>query len=213
MNKIPVVILVRVSTDTQNTLRQIEELKSYAAKQKYKVVSIIEESISGTTDKNQRTGLNEVEDMARNGIIKKVLVHEVSRIARRNSVAHVFLETLEDLGVSLYWHQHNIETLLPNGKRNPSASILFSLMSELSRNERENLVLRIKSGMKSTTKRIGRPKGSTVSDKDLLERHKDIVRLIRRGTSIRHTASIVCKGTATVQKVKKLMKKEGLIVV
>lgn len=211
MKNIPIVILVRVSTDSQQTQRQIEELQEYALKNDYNVIDVIEESISGTSDKNQRSGLQKVEDMARAGIIKKCLVHEVSRIARRNSVAHTFLETMEELGVSIYWHQHNIETLLPNGKRNPSASIMFSLLSELARNERETLVDRIKSGMRNTTKKIGRPKGSSLSNEDLLDRHRDIVRLIRRGSSIRHTARIVGKGTATVQKVKTIMKQEGLV--
>jgi hypothetical protein len=45
------------------------------------------------------------------GTIEKVLVHEVSRLARRNSVAHEFIEFLEAHGVSLYWHSQAIETL------------------------------------------------------------------------------------------------------
>src|SRR5207248_9069139 len=57
------------------------------------------------------------EQLALEGKIKKVLVHEVSRIARRNSVAHRFVETLEECGVSLYWHAQSIETLLSSGKR------------------------------------------------------------------------------------------------
>ena len=69
-----------------------------------------------------------------------MLVHEVSRLARKPSVAHTTVEELEDRGVSLYWHQQGIETLLPSGERNPAAGVMFALLSEMARAERETLV-------------------------------------------------------------------------
>ena len=75
------------------------------------------------------------------------LVHEISRLARRNSVAHRFVETLEECGVSLYWHAQGIETLLPNGKRNPAAGIMLALLAEMARNQTETLRERINSGL------------------------------------------------------------------
>lgn len=105
--KTPVAILVRVSTVKQETTRQVSELKSYAEAKHYAVVEVCEETISGTAENGQRHGLRRVEELARTGKIKKVLVHEISRLARRNSVAHQFVETLEDCGVSLYWHAWN----------------------------------------------------------------------------------------------------------
>ena len=44
------------------------------------------------------------------------------------------------MGVSLYWHAQRIETLLPSGKRNPAASIMFSLLAEMALNERDRSV-------------------------------------------------------------------------
>src|SRR2546426_10611822 len=99
--KIPVVILVRVSTVKQETARQISELEQHAAAKGYQVVEVCEEKISGSAQDDDRHGLRRAEQLARDGKIKKVLVHEVSRVARKNSVAHRFVETLEDCGVSL----------------------------------------------------------------------------------------------------------------
>lgn len=207
MKHTPVAILVRVSTLAQETQRQVTELKEYADQQGYKVVEVVEETISGASSRRDRTGLQKVEEMARQGVITKVLVHEISRVARKNSVAHQFLETLEEYKVSLYWHQHRIETLLPNGNRNPAASIMFSLLAELGREERSTLVTRIKSGIENSRRNgvvIGRPRGSTVSDEDTLSKHKDIVRLLNRGSSIRHIATLTKKSTTTVQRIKKM---------
>src|SRR5882724_3594196 len=117
--KTPVAILVRVSTSKQETARQLAELTQYAASKGYSVVEVCREVIPGSADADERHGLKRVEELSEAGKIRKVLVHEVSRVARRNSVTHRFVERLEHCGVSLYWHAQQIETLLPNGKRNP----------------------------------------------------------------------------------------------
>ena len=99
--QIPVAILVRVSTAKQETARQISELRQYADGKGYDVIEVCQETISGSAEDHERDGLRRAEQLAREGKIKKVLVHEISRIARKNSVAHRFVETLEECGVSV----------------------------------------------------------------------------------------------------------------
>jgi DNA invertase Pin-like site-specific DNA recombinase len=205
---IPAAILVRVSTRKQETTRQVTELQSVAKAKGWTVVEICEEQISGTKDASERTGLTRVRELVEAGTIKKVLVHEVSRVARRNSVAHEFIEFLEAHKVSLYWHSQGIETLLPNEKRNPAASIMFSLLAEFARAERETLVERIKSGLEEAKRKgvkLGRKPGSTTAPAELLETHKDIVKQLRAGQSVRNAAAITGKGTSTVQRIKALL--------
>lgn len=207
--KTPVAILVRISTSRQETVRQIQELQAYATAQGYEVVEILEETISGKADQAERDGLIRCEELARAGKIKKVLVHEVSRIARRNSVAHKFVETLEDLGVSVYWKAQNLETLLPNGKRNPAAGIMLALMAEMARNEVEVLSMRVRSGLAQAKRngvKLGRPVGSSIPVEMFLKKHSDIVRLLKVGHSVRNTAKITGKGFSTVQRVKAVLK-------
>src|SRR5256885_7666830 len=203
--KVSVAVLGRVSTVKQETARQISELQEYAVGKGYEILEVCQETISGTAGDEQRHGLRRAEQLAREGKIKKVLVHEISRIARRNSVAHRFVETLEDCNVSLYWHAQSIETLLPNGKRNPAAGIMLALLAEMARNESETLRERIKSGLALARKRgvlLGRRKGTTLTPEQFLHKHKAVVRVIRAGHSVRNTAKIVGKGISTVQRVK-----------
>jgi DNA invertase Pin-like site-specific DNA recombinase len=203
--KIPVTILVRVSTGKQQTDRQISELRSYAKNKGYEVVEICRETISGTANGDERHGLKRVEALAIEGKIKKVLVHEISRLARRNSVVHQFVETLEECGVSLYWAAQNIETLLPSGKRNPAAGIMLALLAEMAVSEAETLRERIKSGLAQAKRkgvRLGRPKGTTLTHDLFLQKHKDILRQLKRHQSVRNTAKITGKGVSTVQRVK-----------
>lgn len=205
MKTIPVAILIRVSTNKQETERQRHELAVVAESKGWQVVEVCEEMISGSADKNERPGLVRIEELARSGRIKKVLVHEISRLARRPSVAHAFVETLEECGVSLYWHAHAIETLLASGKRNPAAAIMLALLAEMARAEKETLVERIKSGLDAARRkgvRLGRPEGSSLASGDFLRKHADIVRALKGGQSVRHAAKITGKGASTVQRVK-----------
>jgi DNA invertase Pin-like site-specific DNA recombinase len=204
--KTPVAILLRVSTDKQSTDRQRSELEALAVSRGWEVVATVEEhGVSGKASREQRLGLDEVEALAQAGKIKKVLVHEISRVARRSSVAHGFVEKLEALGVSLYWHAQSIETLLPSGKRNPAAGIMLALLAEMARNEAETMKERINSGLAEARrkgKKLGRPEGSGYTPAQLLKEHKDIVRALNEGQSVRKAAKITDKGASTVQRVK-----------
>jgi DNA invertase Pin-like site-specific DNA recombinase len=202
---IPVAILVRVSTSKQETNRQVHELTQYAKSKGYLIVEVCKETISGSAADDEREGLRAVEELAAAGQIRKVLVHEISRLARRNSVAHKFVETLEHYGVSLYWHAQGIETLLASGKRNPAAGIMLALLAEMARSEHEVLKARIASGLAEARRRgqkLGRPRGTTVAPAEFLRKHKDIVRLLKSGQSVRNAATIAGKGVSTVQRVK-----------
>jgi DNA invertase Pin-like site-specific DNA recombinase len=203
--KIPVAILVRVSSLKQENDRQISELQAFADSKGYEVVEVCREHISGNANEDDRLGLHRAEELAQAGMVKKILVHEVSRLGRRNSISHAFVETLEDLKVSLYWHQQGIETLLPNGKRNPAAAIMFALLAEMARSERETLSERIRSGLAEARRKgrkLGRPQGTKDSTKEFLAKHPDIVRRLKEGHSVRNTAKITGKGGSTVQRVK-----------
>ena len=203
--KTPVVILVRVSTEKQETDRQITELQAYADSKGYEVVEVVQETISGRANEEDRLGLIRAEELAATGKIKKVLVHEISRLSRKNSVTHRFIETLENYGVSLYWHSQGVYTLLPNGKRNPAAGIMVALLSEIAKTEVETLRERIMSGLAEARKKgvkLGRPSGTKNSPLDLLKKHQDIVRNLKNGQSVRNTGKITGKGFSTVQRVK-----------
>ncbi len=205
-------ILVRVSSKKQDTTRQVTELKKAAVSMGWEVVSIIHETMSGSAGNGggwdlakEREALERTLALAEAGEIDKVMVHEVSRVARRNSDAHRFLERLTDARVSLYWHAQKIETLLRSGKPNPAASLMFALLAEIARNERETLRERIMSGLDEARRKgktLGRPKGTGATTGEFLRKHADIKRRLGKGLSIRETAAATGKGISTVQRVK-----------
>lgn len=209
---VPVAILVRVSTAKQETARQVSELKALADSKGWQVVAVCEEqAVSGRAAAEDRHGLQEALALAQAGKVKKVLVHEVSRLGRRPSVVMSFVEALESCCVSLYWHAHSIETLLPNCKRNPAAGIMLALLAEMARAEVETLRERINSGLAEARRKgvkLGRPVGSGLDESALLAKHKDVVKELRAGLSVRKAAKVTGKGLSTVQRVSAALKGE-----
>ena len=215
MKKPKAIILARVSTKTQETDRQVEELEAVAKERGWLVKKVFREVVSGAAGSGkgweiaaERKFLSDIILLAEAGKVDKVMVHEVSRIARRNSDAHRFVERLTDAGVSLYWHSQAIETLLPSGKPNPAARIMFALLAEFARSEREILRERIVSGLNNAKKKgvkLGRPLGSEARA-DFLKKHEDIVSLTNTGISYRAMAEKTGKSVNTVSKVVKILK-------
>jgi DNA invertase Pin-like site-specific DNA recombinase len=204
--KIPVAILVRVSTSKQTNDRQAHELKEHAASKGWHVVEVIQEQASGAS--RERPDVEHVLSLAKAGKIQKLLVHEVSRLGRRPALVHGVVEQLHDVGVSLYWHSQRIETLMEDGRRNPAAGIMLAVMAEMAVAERETLIERTKSGLAEARRKgktLGRPIGSTIDASALLAKHPDIVRQLKGGQSVRHAAAIVGKSTGTVMAVKRAM--------
>lgn len=207
--KIPVALLSRVSTQKQNTDRQESELAAIAEQRGWTVVASIKETISGNARQDERDGLNQVMELAKAGRIKKVLVHEVSRLARKPSIVHKAVEELAELGVSLYWNAQSVETLLPSGKMNPAAAIMLAVLAEMARAERETTIERINSGLahaKANGVKLGRPAGQ-VSTEKFLEAHKATVAFIKKnpGLSIRNLAKLTEKAPGTIVRIQRAL--------
>jgi DNA invertase Pin-like site-specific DNA recombinase len=89
---------------------------------------------------------------------------------------------------------------------------MLALLAEMARNESETLRERIKSGLALARKRgavLGRRKGTTLTQEQFLQKHKDIARQLKAGQSIRNTAKIVGKGISTIQRVKAALAASG----
>ncbi len=85
---------------------------------------------------------------------------------------------------------------------------MLALLAEMARAELETLRARIASGLaeaRRNGKKLGRPVGSSLSRAVFLQKHRDIVRLLKSGQSVRNSAKIAEKGNSTVQRVKALL--------
>lgn len=203
-----VAIFVRVSTKKQDYKRQVSDLKEYCEHQGYNIIDIITEKISGAKKNSQRPAIQALYKLVESGKIKKVIVSEVSRLGRKTVEVLKVVEKLTELGVSIYIQNYNLETLTPKGKRNPMASLMFTMLAEFAQMERETTIERINSGLeeaKRKGKTLGRPQGTTLDKDDLLKKYSKVLKCLENGLSIRKTMAECKVSINTVQKVKRVI--------
>jgi hypothetical protein len=82
---------------------------------------------------------------------------------------------------------------------------MLALLAEITRSEVETLRERINSGLAEARRKgvgLGWPPGTKIDRNELFRKLGDILRHLRAGQSVRHTAKITGKGVSTVQRVK-----------
>jgi DNA invertase Pin-like site-specific DNA recombinase len=102
---------------------------------------------TGDTNNSNRPDIQRLISLAETGAMQAVMVSEVSRLGRRTFEILKVLEILTEKGINIYVHNFKIDTLLPDGKRNPVGQLLFMFLSERARAEQEDRTERIKSGI------------------------------------------------------------------
>jgi DNA invertase Pin-like site-specific DNA recombinase len=201
-----VVIFSRVSTSIQDNQRQIDELTEYSQKMNFNVIKVFEEKISGGKKNEERPILLEMIQFVKDNQIDKVLCWELSRLGRNTIEVLTTIELLNDNCISLFIKNYNIETLNDKFEINPLSQFMIQILTSVSQMERSQIRQRIKSGYDSFRKnggKVGRKNGFTKDKETLLNQHKDVVKYLRQGQSVRNTMKLTGKSSGTVQKIKK----------
>ncbi|MGM0932947.1 MAG: recombinase family protein [Bacteroidota bacterium] len=203
-----VAILTRVSKESQSFDRQIADLRIHATKNNYTILGEFNEKITGAAKNLDRTAWNQLMELVQTTQLNKVLVWELSRLGRNTLEVLKTLEALHEHNVSLYIQNYNIETLNPDGTLNPMSQLMVTMLAEFSRTERALIQQRLESGYRKHIENggaVGRKRGVSMSASQLLDKHKEVVKYLKKGRSVRETATLASVSTRTVQKVKKVM--------
>lgn len=201
------VIYARVSStgDRQDTGRQIKDLENYAKSQNIEIVKIYEEHISGAKRIEERQALTECLEYCTRNSVDFLLLSELSRLGRSTLQVLRSLEILHEAKVSVYIQNLGLYTLQADGKVNPIASIMVTVLAEMANIERSNIQYRLNSGRANYIAnggRLGRKKGSTKSEEKLRDEYKETIALLKKGYSIRNIARLQGIGISTVQRIK-----------
>jgi len=204
-----VVIFSRVSTQIQDYTRQTAELLEYASKMGYSVERIFEEKISGAKKNEERKELMAMMDYIKNHKISKILTWELSRIGRSAVQVLQTIELLNQVKVSLFIKNYNLETLNPDGTLNPLSQFMVQILNSVNEMERQTIVQRLKSGYIAARKsgiKVGRKTGVQIkTDEQFLKENKDVAKLLKQGYAVRKIMKLENKSSGTVQKVKKMI--------
>ena len=200
-----VVLYARVSTSAQDYTRQITELRKYAKKQNYEIVKEFSEKISGGKKIEERAAIKELLDFVKSNKVEKVLVYECSRLSRRQLDFLSIIEQLNEAGVSLYVLQNGLETLLPDGRPSPLASLVLGVISEFNNLEKNLIRARMSSGYehhRASGGSVGRKKGYRKSDDEFRTQYDREISLLSKGNTLKDVRAITGTSINTLRKLK-----------
>lgn len=203
---IRVCLYCRVSTSKQDYHHQLSTLRRYCQEHHYLVVKEYSETISGAKKVAERQALSELlEDVEKNQI-KKVLVFECSRLSRRALDFLSIIEQLNEKGVSVFFYQNSLETLLPDGKVNPIASLVLGIMSSFNSMERTLIRSRMANGYQHYREvehgKVGRKTGYRKTN--YLEEYSKEISLLKKNVSLRDCQALTGTSINTLRKLKSM---------
>ncbi len=209
MGKTKVVIYARVSTSSQDYDRQLHDLRAYASQHGYEVIKEFSEKISGAKKVEERAAMKELLDYTSKVKVDKILIYECSRLSRRAVDFLQLVETFTEQGISLYILQNGLETMLPNGKVNPIATLVLGILAQFNSMERGLIRSRMESGYRNYRAnggKVGRKDGYIKSTEAYKEEYAEELRLLKRGYSLRNISKITGTSVTTIRKVASIIK-------
>ena len=207
-----VVILARVSTDKQEYQRQITELTERCRKMDWEVVRIFANKVSGAKSNEDRTEIQELIEFVKTNQIQRVVCLEISRMGRNTLEALKVIQLLNEHKVSLYVKNYNLETLDSEGRVNPVASLICTILLEIAQMERLTIKERMASGRKQYIEKcrregikMGRPSTYRKSDDEYRKQYQREISLIRKGLSLANISAITGTSINTIRKIKSVL--------
>lgn len=205
---IKISIFARVSTSVQDYERQVNELTALAKGKGWSVEAIFCEKISGARKNADRNELTRMIKYVQANRINKVAVTELSRLGRDTLQVLEIIERFNELGISLYIQNYNIETLNEDGTINPMSQFLITILAEVARMERKTIRERVESGYKNYRAnggKVGRKQGYKKSAEAMREQYAEEMRLLRKGISLRNISKITGTSVNTIRKCQSLI--------
>ena len=205
-----VVILARVSTDKQEYQRQVNELNEYCSRVGWSVEATFSNKVSGAKSIEERTELQELIEYVNTHDISRVVCLEISRLGRNTLEALKVIQRLNEHGVSLYVKNYDLETLT-DGKVNPVASLICTILLEIASMERLTITERMTSGRNQYIAKcrregvkMGRPSTYRKSEDAYRKQYGKEISLLKKGISLRNITAITGTSINTLRKLKNL---------
>ena len=206
-----VVILARVSTQAQDYQRQVTELQEYCDRAGWEVTRVFANKVSGAKAVTERAEIMEMVKYIKSNDIQRVVCLEISRLGRNTLEALKVINYLNENGVSLYVKNYNLETLV-DGKVNPVASLICTILLEIASMERLTIKERMTSGRnqyiakcKEQGIKMGRPSSYRKSDASYKEQYGKEISLLKKGISLRNVAQLTGTSVNTLRKLRQFV--------
>lgn len=210
--QVNVALLCRVSTQAQDYEYQVNLLTELAKNRGWNVVAIFTNKVSGAKKNEAREEIQELLEFVKTNEVDKVLCTEISRLGRSTLEALKVIEVLNENKVCLYLANYGLETLDKEGKVNPVASLITTILLEVAQMERGMIRARMEMGYREYINKrradkeahpVGRPKSYRKSEDAYREQYAKELTLLRKGISLRNICKITGVSVNTLRRLKR----------
>jgi DNA invertase Pin-like site-specific DNA recombinase len=197
-----IVLYTRVSTIEQNPDRQLTNSKEYDY--------VLTDYCSGSIPLYERPKGSEVKKMIDSGTLKKLVIHDVTRIGRNTLDVLTIWSDLTQRGIVIECKNPTLRNINEDGTVDKFSELMLSILSTMSQFEKSLIRERQLEGIKIRKEKGlygGRRIGTTDTTERFLKkkRSQDILNYLNKGTySYSEISLILSTSTTTVTKVKKL---------
>lgn len=198
----------RVSTIQQNSKRQLAQFRE---SNEFDSKNVYVDKIQGNVPFFERPEAIKLFDRASvlssNSDGVTIVIDSIDRLGRNLIDILNTIEVFTQNNINLKSLKEGFSTLI-EGKENPIAKVVISVMGSIAEMERNRIKERTKEGIeiaKANGKYKGRKIGSVQTRKRLLERHQLIVKKLEKGLTYQEISDITGKSSATISKVKKAL--------
>ena len=207
-----VVLLCRCSTNRQDYNRQIAELTDYCNNNGWSIMRTFANKVSGAKKLEEREEIQDMIAFVKENKVDKVVVLEISRLGRNTLEALKLIQLLNEHNIALFVKNYNLCTLNPDGKPNPVASLICTILLEIAQMERLTIAERMESGRNRYIKickeqgvKMGRPSTYRKSDEKYKEQYAKEITLLRKNISLRNVNKLTGTSVGTLRKLAKFV--------
>jgi DNA invertase Pin-like site-specific DNA recombinase len=196
----------RISTISQNSSKQIANFKAHGH---LTTKNVFVDKIQGNIPFFERPEAVKLYDAAtidQDGNVT-IVVDSIDRLGRNLIDILKTIEIFTKNNINLKSLKEGFETLI-DGKENPMAKLVCSVMASIAELERNKIKERTSEGIflaKAQGKFKGRKVGSVQSTKKLLARYPLVVQKLKKNMEIRDISTLTGNSTTTIIKVKKAL--------
>jgi DNA invertase Pin-like site-specific DNA recombinase len=196
------VLYTRVSTHKQSLERQLHQNEDFG-------LVIEDRGISGSIPFMERPHSNKLKKMLDDRLISELHTYSIDRLGRNLNDILNTIELFASYKVPIIIKSQGLCTYdVESGDINPTTKLILQIMGSVAEMEKNLIKERIKHSLnvkKLKGELLGRKRGSNESIDKFLNKEKSrkVLKLIKKGLSVREISSVAGCGPQLVQKVRK----------
>lgn len=193
----------RVSTEEQNSKRQLQELKGFDY--------IFTDTYSGSIEFFKRPKGSQIKELIDNGKLTHLEIHSIDRLGRNTIDVLKVWQELTELGIKVVCRNPNLTNFKNDGTQDEVSMMIISILSIMAKFERDMILQRQKEGIRIAKEKgvyRGRKVGTQETKEKFLKKsnNQKILEYLSKGYKYNEISKIMGCSYSTINKVKNIEK-------